>query len=46
MVACAGGYYGGIFKGFWGMTQGSPLSKTIINVVVDAVVHHWVSLVS
>ena len=25
------------------MTQGDPLSPTIINVVVDAVVRHWVN---
>ena len=26
------------------MTQGDPLSPTIFNVVVDAVVCHWVTL--
>ena len=26
------------------MTQGDPLSLTIFNVVVDAVVRHWVTL--
>ena len=26
------------------MTQGDPLSTTIFNVVVDAVVRHWESL--
>ena len=26
------------------MTQGDPLSPTIFNVVVDAVVRHWVTL--
>ena len=26
------------------MTQGDPLSPTILNVVVDAVVHHWVTI--
>ena len=26
------------------MTQGDPLSPTIFNVVVDAVVRHWVML--
>ena len=26
------------------MTQGDPLSPTILNVVVDAVVRHWVTL--
>ena len=28
------------------MTQGEPLSPTIFNVVADAVVHHWISLVA
>ena len=32
---------GGIYKGS-GVTQGDPLSPTILNVVVDAVVFHWV----
>ena len=26
------------------MTQGNPLSPTIFNVVVDAVVRHWVTI--
>ena len=28
-------------RGERGVTQGDPLSPTIFNVVVDAVVHHW-----
>ena len=43
MVARAGGYYGKAFKGERGFTQGDPLSPTIFNVVVDAVVRHWVN---
>ena len=43
MVARAGGYYGKAFKGERGVTQGDPLSPTIFNVVVDAVVRHWVN---
>ena len=43
MVARAGGYYGKAFKGERGVTQGEPLSPTIFNVVVDAVVRHWVN---
>ena len=44
MVARAGGYYGTGFNGARGVTQGDPLSPTIFNVVMDAVVHHWVTL--
>ena len=42
MVARAGGYYRKYFRGERGVTQGDPLSPTIFNVVVDAVVRHWV----
>ena len=41
MAARSGGYYGAAFKGIRGVTQGDPLSPTIFNVVVDAVVRHW-----
>ena len=44
MVARAGRYYGKGFKGEIGVTQGDPLSPTIFNVVVDAVVRHWLLL--
>ena len=44
MVAWAGGYYGTGFKGSRGVTQGDPLSPTIFNLVVDAVVRHRVTL--
>ena len=44
MVAREGGYYGTGFKGERGVTQVDPLSPTISNVVVDAVVRHWVTL--
>ena len=43
MVARAGGYHGMAFQGERGVTQGDPLSPTIFNVVVDAVVRHWVT---
>ena len=33
------------FKGFWGVTQGDLLSPTILNVVVETVLRHWISLV-
>ena len=42
MVARAGGYYGTAFGGERGVMQGDLLSSTIFNVVVDAVVRHWV----
>ena len=44
MVAREGRYYGTEFKGERGVTQGEPLSPTIFNVVVDAVVRHWLHL--
>ena len=43
MVERAGGYYGTDFRGERGVTQGELLSPTIFNVVVDAVVRHWVT---
>ena len=43
MVARSGGYYGTAFKGDRGEIQGDPISPTIFNVVVDAVVRHWVT---
>ena len=44
MVARAGSYYGKGFKGGRGVTQGDPLSPTIFNVVLDAVVRHWLTI--
>ena len=44
MVTRAGGYYGKGFKGGRGVTQGDPLSPTIFNVVVDAVVRQWLTI--
>ena len=44
MVARAGSYYGKGFKGERGVTQGDLLSPTIFNVVVDAVVRHWLQI--
>ena len=43
MVTRAGGYYGIAFNKERGVTLGGPLSPTIFNVVVDAVVRHWVT---
>ena len=44
MVVRAGRGYGKGFKGGRGVTQGDPLSPTIFNVVVDAVVRHWLQI--
>ena len=44
MLERAGGYYGAPFHGKRGVTQGNPLYPTILNVVVDAVVCHWESV--
>ena len=43
MVVRAGGYYGTALQGARGATQGDPFFPTIFNVVVDAVVLHWVT---
>ena len=45
MVARAGGYYGLLFRVERNVRHGEPLLPTIFNVVVDAVVRHWASLV-
>ena len=46
MVARAGGYYGSALQGFRGVNQGDLLPPTIFNVVVSALMCHWISLVS
>ena len=43
MVARVGGYYRTAFRGERRVTQGDPLSPAIFNVVVDAVIRHWVN---
>ena len=45
MVACTGGYFGTLFKGYYGVTHVDPLSPTIFDVVVDAFLWHWVTVV-
>ena len=46
MVAQAGGYFGEPFRIERFITQGNPLSPTIFNLVVEAVVFHWEYLVA
>ena len=46
MVARSSGYFRRLFNGYQGVVQGDPLSLTIFNVVVDAFIHHWVTLVT
>ena len=43
MMERVGGYYGSVFQVARGVTQGDMLSPTIFNVVVDALVRHWVT---
>ena len=44
MVAKAGGSYKLDFWEFLGVMQGDPFFPTIFNVVVDAVIIHWVEV--
>ena len=45
MVAQAGCYYGALYKGQQGVTQGGLLFPTIFNMVVDAVIQYWMVVV-
>ena len=36
----------GPFKGYKGVTQGNPLPPTIFNVAVDAIIRHWMTVVT
>ena len=45
MVARARRYFGRPFKGYHKVTQGNSLSPTIFNMVVDAIIRHWVAVV-
>ena len=42
LVCRASGYYGRPFSAGRGVTQGGPLSPTIFNLMVDAIVREWV----
>ena len=46
MVEWAGRYYSELFQGSCGVTQRDHLSSTILNMVVDALIWHWVMLVT
>ena len=41
MVAHVRSYYGDLFTGSRGVTQGNPLSTTIFNMMVEAIIRHW-----
>ena len=45
MVAKVGGHYRPVFQIHCGVTQGDSLSPTIFNMVIDAVIRHWVIVV-
>ena len=42
LVCRASGYHGSPFSAERGVTQGGPLSPTIFNIMVDAIVREWV----
>ena len=44
LVCRASGYYGSPFSAERGVTQGGPLSPTIFNIMVDAIMREWVRL--
>ena len=46
MVDRSGGYFRCLFNGYQDVTQGNPLSFTIFSVVVDAVIRHWVTVMT
>ena len=46
VVTSSVGYFLLPFKGYPGITQGNPLSPTLLNMVMDAVICHWVMVVA
>ena len=46
MVARAEGYFGLPSKGYHGVTQVDPLYPMLFNVVMESVIHHWVTVVA
>ena len=46
MLLKAGGYSGPPINVFHALTQGYPLYTNICNVVVDALISHWVTVVA
>ena len=46
MAVKAGNYLGPQLQGYRGVTQGYHLSSTVLNVVLDAVIRHWVTVVA
>ena len=45
MVANAGGCYGNPLEGYQGVTQGDLLSPMLFNVVIKALICHWITVV-
>ena len=45
MVTWTGRYYGAPFQGLRRVTQLNLLSPTILNIVVDAMILHWVTII-
>ena len=41
LACCASGYYRRVFKAWRGVTQEAPLSPTIFNLMVDAIMREW-----
>ena len=44
MAERAGRYFGTPFKGYREVTWGDPISLTIFNILVDAVLQHWFTM--